>query len=287
MKTGWRTGWKLLLAGCLLLTGGCLDDVADEPGETGAETLSVRTFDLDALSRIDRPFGYAMGDLIDPDTDFDASARVDIATSICPGSTTLDGIDVSYYQGTINWSTVKSSGVRFAMIRVSDGTTFMDPQFEANWKNAKAARVVVGAYQFFRPNQDATAQADIMVDQLNAMGFTRLDLPPVIDVETTSGVSNSTVLSQVNIWLQRVQLRTGRMPTLYTSPGFWSGIGNPTPTPLPNLWVAHWTSNCPTIPPPWTELQWWQYSSSGSVPGISGAVDLDLFNGPMIKMILL
>ena len=57
----------------------------------------------------------------------------------------------------------------FAIVRVSDGTGFMDPKFVTNWKAAKAAGLAVGAYQFFRPTQDATAQADLMVNQLNAV----------------------------------------------------------------------------------------------------------------------
>jgi hypothetical protein len=103
--------------------------------------------------------------------------------TVCPGSSKIYGIDVSYYQGTINWAQVKAAGKVFAIIRVSDGTGFMDPKFVSNWKGAKAAGLAVGAYQFFRPTQDVTRQADIMVDQLNAVGFGAGDIPPVIDVE--------------------------------------------------------------------------------------------------------
>ena len=81
--------------------------------------------------------------------------------TVCPGSNKVYGIDVSYYQGTINWASVKAAGKQFAIIRVSDGTGFLDPKFASNWRNAKAAGIAVGAYQFFRPNQDATAQAEL------------------------------------------------------------------------------------------------------------------------------
>lgn len=206
---------------------------------------------------------------------------------VCPGSTRTYGIDVSYWQGSINWTSVHNAGKKFAMIRVSDGANYLDPNFTTNWKNAKAAGLTVGAYQFFRPNQDPIAQADLMVNKLQALGGTgRPNLPPVIDVEVTGGMSASTIASRVNTWLQRVRSRTGRLPILYTSPGFWGSIGNPTPNPIPYLWDAHWTSNCPDLPHvnySW-RLRFWQYTSTGSVPGISGNVDLDLYNGSLTEM---
>ena len=204
--------------------------------------------------------------------------------TVCPGSSKIYGIDVYYYQGTINWAQVKAAGKVFAIIRVSDGTGFMDPKFVSNWKGAKAAGLAVGAYQFFRPTQDVTRQADIMVDQLNAVGFGAGDIPPVIDVEVQDGVSDANVTARVNSWIARVKSRTGRLPALYTSPGFWSGLGNPTPTILPYIWTAHWGVSCPTIPPAWGRLRFWQYSATGRVSGISGNVDLDIYNGTLAEL---
>lgn len=218
----------------------------------------------------------------------DEGGERDADAVVCPGSTVVRGIDVSYFQGTINWSSVRNTaGKQFAIIRVSDGTGFLDPNFRTYWANAQAAGVYVGAYQFFRPNQDAIAQADLMVNQLNAVGFNGNHLPPVIDVEVTGGVSSATVASRVNQWLQRVQSRTGRLPAIYTSPGFWGGIGNPTPNPVPYLWVAHWGVSCPDLPHvnySW-RLRWWQYSATGRISGISSDVDLDLYNGSLTEML--
>lgn len=206
-------------------------------------------------------------------------------TTICPGSTRVYGVDVSYYQGAVNWSSVRAAGKQFAYLRYSDGTGFIDPNFTTYWNNAKAAGLTVGAYQFFRASQDPIAQADALVNRLQALGGTgRPNLPPVIDVETNDGMSNATVISRMNSWLSRVQSRTGRQPVLYTSPGYWSGLGSPYPSPLPYLWDAHWTSNCPTVPYPWGRLRFWQYSSTGSVSGISGSVDTDLYNGSLAEM---
>ena len=203
-------------------------------------------------------------------------------STICPGSNRVYGIDVSYYQGNIDWGKVRAAGKQFAIIRVSDGTGFRDPKFETYWKEAKAAGLLVGAYQFFRPTQDVNAQADLLVNKLNSVGFGGADLPPVIDVEVRDGVSSATVASRVNAWLERVKSRTGRLPALYTSPGFWSGMG--TPNPLPYMWVAHWGVTCPSVPWGGARLRFWQYSSTGSVSGISGHVDLDQYNGTLDEL---
>ena len=204
--------------------------------------------------------------------------------AICPGATVVRGIDVSYWQGTINWTSVKGAGKQFAMIRHSDGS-YLDPQRFTNWNNAKAAGLTVGFYQFFRASQDPYAQADLILAALNTVnGNGRPNLPPVIDIETYDGQSAATVISKVNKWLAYVQSKTGRQPVLYTSPGCWSGLGYPTPSPLPYLWDAHWTSGCPTVPSPWGRLRFWQYSATGAVSGISGDVDLDLYNGSLAEM---
>ena len=218
-----------------------------------------------------------------PDESTTETGEILADARVCATSHTY-GIDVSQWQGTINWAQVKAAGKQFAVIRVSDGTGHIDPTFATNWRNAKAAGVAVGAYQFFEPGQDATAQADLLVSQLSSVGYGAGDLPPVIDVEVTGGVSDATVASRVNTWIARVKSRTGRLPALYTSPGFWSGLGNPTPPLLPYIWVAHWGVDCPTLPPAWGRLRLWQYSSTGSVPGISGHVDLDQYNGTLAEL---
>lgn len=204
--------------------------------------------------------------------------------TVCPGSTKTYGIDVSYYQGTINWASVRSAGKQFAIVRISDGTGFMDPKFATNWKGAKAAGLAVGSYQFFRPNQDVTAQANIVIKQLESVGFGAGDIPPVLDVETTDGASASKIISGINTWISIIRGRFGRLPIVYTSPGFWGGIGNPTPSTLPYLWVAHWGVSCPLLPPNWGRLRFWQYSATGRVAGISGNVDLDLYNGSLAEL---
>ena len=104
-----------------------------------------------------------------------------IEARVCAQGTTTMGVDVSYYQGTVDWAKAKAAGVKFAFLRVSDGTTFRDPKFVQNWANTKTAGVIRGAYQFFRPSQNVNAQADLMIAALGT--YQPGDLPPVIDVE--------------------------------------------------------------------------------------------------------
>src|SRR5438105_13538010 len=90
--------------------------------------------------------------------------EVNAEATVRPGASKVYGVDVSEFHGTINWTQVKAAGKQFALIRVSDGTGHLDPKFAVNWRNAKAAGVTVGAYQFFRPTENATSQADLLVN---------------------------------------------------------------------------------------------------------------------------
>ena len=210
-------------------------------------------------------------------------ASVDEESVICAGATTLEGIDVSYYQGSIDWGAVKRSGRAFAVARISDGS-YQDVNFAANWSGMKAAGLVRGAYEFFRPGQDALAQADNVVAKVGVLGDG--DLPVTLDVEATDGQSAATIAAKIHTWMTRVTAGTGRTPIIYTGKYFWNDnvvsadfAGNP-------LWIAAYGPPCPDTPTAWGARPWkiWQYSSSGSVPGISGNVDLDHFNGTLTDL---
>jgi lysozyme len=194
----------------------------------------------------------------------------------CKLGPTTAGIDVSYYQGDITWSRVRRAGVQFAFIRVADGTTILDSQFAANWAGARRAGVLRGAYQFFRPEEDPIEQANVLVRELRARG--RGELPPVIDIEVTSGLPLSTVVARARVWIEHVRSQLGVEPIVYTNYGMfrWGGA-----EPLAHhlLWLAHYTQQCPSIPPPWSRWTFWQYTENGRVDGIDGAVDLDVFDG--------
>ncbi len=204
--------------------------------------------------------------------------------TVCAGSNTLKGVDVSAYQGTVSWTQVKAAGISFAFARVSDGTTFPDADFAANWKNMKAAGVVRGVYQYFEPAQDPTAQANLLLNDVAAAGgFEAGDIPPVMDIETTGGQSTSTIQAHMQTWLNVITNALGRKPLIYTSSGFGPNIG--TGFGAYPLWVANWGVTCPTLPGGWTSWEFWQTADNGSVKGITGPVDLDEFNGSLTQLI--
>ncbi len=203
----------------------------------------------------------------------------------CPVGTTTLGIDVSHYDGTITWSSVKGGNYQFAYMKCTEGTTFFDPTFTTNWTNSGTAGVIHGAYHFFHPMDDPVAQADYMVQKC---GIPQAgDLPLALDLEVTDGQSGATVKQTTEAFLQEIVNKTGTMPIVYTSASFINGLGAGN---APNiggypLWVAHWNppSGCPSLPPEWTDWTIWQSSSTGTVPGIMGMnnVDIDQFNGTL------
>lgn len=194
----------------------------------------------------------------------------------CVQGPTVRGIDVSYYQDTIQWKRVRKSGVMFAFVRASDGTAIADPMFAKNWAEARRAGVMRGAYQYFRPEVGAVAQADVLIA---ALGKDRGELPPVIDVETSGGLSPARVEKAVRAWVARVRDKLGVEPIIYASPELWRELTNGADLSRQPLWVAHYTSDCPTVPPHWTAWRFWQHSDRGTVPGIARPVDLDVFAG--------
>ncbi|MCA9517406.1 MAG: hypothetical protein KC635_20840, partial [Myxococcales bacterium] len=199
-----------------------------------------------------------------------------IHSSVCADGPTTYGIDVSKWQGTINWSQVPNSGVKFAIIRVSDGTNTMDAQFAANWAGAKANGILRGAYQFFRPSQDAVAQANVL---LNTIASDPGEIPPVIDVEVTSDQTPAVVAQKVGQWLQRVEEVLHVKPIIYTGGYFWDSNVASTAYAAYPLWTAHWGTSCPNTPNAWTRWAFHQFSATGSIAGISGDVDENRFNG--------
>ncbi|MCA9581870.1 MAG: hypothetical protein KC416_08745, partial [Myxococcales bacterium] len=187
---------------------------------------------------------------------------------------TTAGIDVSYWQGTIDWNQVASSGVEYAYMRVSDGTTFMDPKFQENWANSQAAGVRRGAYQFYRPNQDPIEQAKLFVEQMGPLGPN--DLPPMLDLEVGSqaGVSPQQLVEGALAWARYVEEATGRRPVIYAGYYFWNADagGSDAFADYP-FWVPNYSSEWPLVPDPWQTWTFFQHSATGRVPGIAGDVD--------------
>jgi lysozyme len=190
-------------------------------------------------------------------------------------SALLSGIDVSYYQGNIDWQSVKDAGVAFAFARATYGNTKVDPQFHSNWQLMKNAGIIRGAYHFYVASEDPAEQATFFA---NAVGSLESgDLPPVLDVEAGSGTSSSLV-SDVQTWLSAVEQRLGVTPMIYTAPSYWNEYMNANFGKYP-LWVAEYGVTTPKSVKGWSGWTFWQHSQSGTVSGIAGTVDLDYYNG--------
>jgi uncharacterized protein (TIGR03382 family) len=193
-------------------------------------------------------------------------------------------MDVSYYETSIDWTAARAAGIDFAFVRVSDGLTTKDSKFATYWSGARTAGVIRGAYQFFRPSQDPIAQADLL---LSTMGPLQAgDLPPVLDVETSGGLSKTQVAAAVHAWVDHVTAAIGRRPIVYAGLYSWADLtGNADVTTSP-LWIAQYTTAaCPNIPSPWTQWQFWQNSDTGKVDGVvASGVDLDMFNGTLDQL---
>jgi lysozyme len=215
----------------------------------------------------------------DPDTFGESSDEV----RVCSWGSTVEGIDVSKYQGTIDWKKVKAAGIQFAFVRVSDGLHYPDGKFAANWTGTRAAGVLRGAYQFFRPGQDPVAQADLLLDAMGTLADD--DLPPAIDVEVTDGQSPAAVVAAIQKWVDRIETATGRTPIVYTYYYFWqySAGGSAAFSDFP-LWIANYGVTCPSVPPTWPRWSFYQYTGSGSVPGVPGVVDRNRFNGDLAAL---
>jgi GH25 family lysozyme M1 (1,4-beta-N-acetylmuramidase) len=208
-----------------------------------------------------------------------------VTGAVCPGPSGVQGIDVSEFQGPVNWSAVKGAGYAFGIARVSDGTGHLDATFDGNWAGISAAGMMRGAYQFFEPGEDPVAQANLVVQKVGRLGPG--DLPVMLDMEITGGQSAATITAHIHAWVNTIQAGTGKVPFIYTGAYFWDGsVGSSDFADLA-LNVAWYGTNCPGVPNAWGAHGWTfhQYSSSGQVPGVAdNPTDLDLFNGSMAAL---
>ena len=197
----------------------------------------------------------------------------------------VPGIDVSHWQGAIDWAQVAAAGKRFAIAKATDGQGYVDPTYATNKAAAELNGIAFGAYHFARPDRtanDAVLEADHFVDNADLGPG---NLIPVLDIEKNEdNMSQAKITAWILAWLDRVTARLGVRPMVYTSPNGWLvRTGDTTAVAAAGytvLWVAHWGVSSPTVPAQdWNGNGWtfWQYSSTGSVAGIQGNVDLDWY----------
>jgi GH25 family lysozyme M1 (1,4-beta-N-acetylmuramidase) len=212
-------------------------------------------------------------------------------------TTRAKGLDVSKWNGTINWGKVAHAGYRFAFGKATEGTSYNDSTYTTNRNGSEGAGLYFGAYHFARPAgrslAAATASAIKQANHLLAVGGPQPgELPPVLDLEVTGNLAKQRLLAWTLAWLDQVYARTGVQPFLYTSPLFWKGhLGDSTAAAAAGtgLWIAHWTSrNAPTVPARnWGGKGWrfWQWTNCVAVPGIKHCSDGDRMNGARLAAV--
>jgi lysozyme len=190
------------------------------------------------------------------------------------------GPDVASYQhpqgAAINWHKVKKSGRTFAIVKATEGSSYVNPYFAKDYAAAGAAGLVRGSYHFARPAlpivSTADAQAKEFATQVGTVTSAHT-LPPALDLEVTGGLSSSQLVTWAQTFLLRMRALTGRTPMLYTYPFFWSSdVNDPSAFKRFPLWMASYGSTAPTS-------SLWQYTDSGNVKGIRDPADLSQYVG--------
>jgi lysozyme len=194
----------------------------------------------------------------------------------------VHGIDVSKYQGDIDWATVRRSGVEFVWIKATEGANHVDSKFQQNWAGAKQAGIARGAYHFVwwcrHPHEEiAWFKANVPNDP-DA-------LPPVLDVEATPDsksckrtLHREEVLADMRIMLQDMERAYGKRPVIYVTVDFYQHIMHPNEFSDYPVWVRS-VKHSPPVTYPGRRWVFWQYQSDGLVPGIRGKVDRNAFAG--------
>jgi GH25 family lysozyme M1 (1,4-beta-N-acetylmuramidase) len=233
-----------------------------------------------------------------------AAIRSDISQAAVTGA--LQGVDVASFQhpgnAAIDWTQVAGDGIQFAAVKATEGNYYKNPFAPADLADARAAGLSVIAYAFAIPNgnggsKSPAVQADYL---LSYLGASNSGVPILLDIEydpyvstdgTNScyGLSKSAMVNWIAGFDSEVQAKTGRLPIIYTTADWWSTCtGNSTAFGQTPMWVANFTTAAsPALPAGWADWSFWQYTSAGTVAGIStaGSTDLDQLNPALIPLL--
>ncbi|GAA3410333.1 glycoside hydrolase family 25 protein [Paenibacillus hodogayensis] len=189
------------------------------------------------------------------------------------------GIDVSKWQGEIDWQAVRRDVIRFAQIKATEGTSLVDARLVQNAEGARDAGIPIGFYHFAHLSNDPVHEAEHYLAQVKRWVP---ELWHVLDLEQGSLDGRPFTKAQVSAWarawLENVQAATGQVPMLYTGASFAKTYMEPDLAVYP-LWVAHYGTDKPMGNPVWSEWTLFQYSETGRVDGINGHVDLNEYAG--------
>jgi GH25 family lysozyme M1 (1,4-beta-N-acetylmuramidase) len=214
------------------------------------------------------------------------------SSAATPPGYTVTGIDVSSWQGTVDWTTVGKSA-QFAYVKATEGTTYLSATFNTQYAGARSVGLYVGAYAFARPDAPAVPQADYFLSNASFVNDGH-DLPPMLDIEWPYmmngkyvapspcwGLTPTAMVAWIRAYVDEIRRRTGQLTMIYTAYNWWNTCtANSAAFSDTYLFLASFTASAPTvIPASWTKWTMWQYSSSGALPG-----DQDVFNGTMADL---
>jgi len=196
-----------------------------------------------------------------------------------PKKYSVHGIDVSSYQGKIDWKMVKSMRedsvhITFAFIKATEGISSVDAYFQRNWREAPKAGIVCGAYHYFIPRKSGLWQARFF---LQTVKFEEGDLPPVVDVEDLSGQSPEKMRAELKDFIQHVEKKTKVKPIIYSGLVFYRDYLKGHFDGYP-LWIAHYYQQ-ELKAGAGTKWQFWQHSDRARINGINHVVDFNAFKG--------
>lgn len=226
-----------------------------------------------------------------------------LATSVATTRADLLGVDVSTFQGTVNWNSMKSAGVEFGFAKATEGVDFTDTRFVQNMNGARAAGVPIGPYHYGRPDSfegtladpvkiDAINEANDFVDAIEPFynDYPGAYLRPVLDVEELPSTAEINTVSEqrsylsdwINDFASVVVDRLGVEPIIYLNANYANNYVDSTIADY-DLWIARWTYNTNNRPTnanlgAWDDWDFWQWSDSESIGGES-PVDANLFRG--------
>lgn len=191
----------------------------------------------------------------------------------------VHGIDVSYYQGKIDWDKVAAvdyNGVKisFAFIKATEGITLVDSYFQRNWRETKKEGVIRGAYHYFKPKKSGIWQARFF---LQTVKMEAGDLPAVVDIEESAGLSKAELIPNIQDFLDEVERKTKAKPIIYTGYQFYRDHLQGEFDDYP-LWVAHFYQPKLKFGKE-TAWRFWQHADNAKVEGIKHKVDMNVFNG--------
>lgn len=200
-----------------------------------------------------------------------------------PSGYSIYGIDISHFQGEIDWDLVRNADidgepVRFIIIKATEGTDFLDENFNDNFYKAKDNNFIRGAYHFFLPSESAKAQARYFLKQVHLEPG---DLPPVLDIEHKGNLTAEQIKEAALTWLHVVEKEYNVKPIIYTNYDFkMKYLGDSVFNQYP-YWIAHYYVDTLKYRGKW---RFWQQTDVGRLRGIKGNVDIDIYNGSMYDL---